>query len=134
MIGVRRIPFFLGRNVRFSSSKKPLTTEEEAESLSDFVKEGSGGSMTNLDDMRQHINSIAKDLFRGKVQTLALSYPNVLPNDRYQELFRKTTKVQLALEDRKELLQKIDSEKHISKDLLLALRYTVTVYHSGISV
>ena len=51
-----------------------------------------------------------------------LSYPDVMENDRYYSLLERCQLISWHLADKKELVDAIDSEKRISKNLLIPLR------------
>ena len=77
---------------------------------------------TNLEDFRRPLTSVMKDLFRGKLNTHILSYPDVINNETYYDLFDRCNKTQQILEQKKDLIENIDKEGKVSKDILLALR------------
>ena len=72
-----------------------------------------------------------KELFCGKFNSLVLSYPDVLSNDRYFNVENKLLDLRKALEDRKDLINKIQTENHISKDLTMSMRSHGLFAHRG---
>ena len=78
--------------------------------------------LTSIEDFREDMKPFLKEVFCGNFNTLVMSYPDVLPNDRYHHLEQKILDIRESLSQRKDLLQLIVTENKISKDLLLSLR------------
>ena len=75
-----------------------------------------------LDGHRRDMKPFMKELFCGRVDTRVFSYPDVINNDAYYDMFRRCKKVQEILKEKKNLVDNIDIDRKVSKDLLLALR------------
>jgi len=75
-----------------------------------------------LEGHRRDMKPFMKELFCGRVDTRVFSYPDVINNDSYNDMFKRCTKVQDILKEKKNLVDNIDIEGKVSKDLLLALR------------
>ena len=75
-----------------------------------------------LDEHRRDMKPFMKELFCGRVDTRVFSYPDVINNDSYNDMFKRCTKVQDTLKEKKNLVDNIDIDGKVSKDLLLALR------------
>ena len=75
-----------------------------------------------LNDHRREMKPVIKELFCGRADTRVFSYPDVLNNDAYHDMFKRCSKVQEILKEKKNLVDSIDSDGKVSKDLLLSLR------------
>ena len=54
--------------------------------------------------------------------TATLSYPDVLPKDRYHSLEERCQRAKQTLHTKRDLVDSIEQEGRVPKDLLLALR------------
>ena len=79
-------------------------------------------SRSYLDEHRRSMKPFMKELFCGRVDPRVFSYPDVINNDAYHDIFQRCGKVRNTLKDKKDLVDSIDSNGKVSKDLLLALR------------
>ena len=75
-----------------------------------------------LDKFRRQMKPVVKELFCGRVDTRIFSYPDVINNEAYDNMFQRCSSVKNILKDKKELLDSIDSDGKVSKDLLFSLR------------
>ena len=87
--------------------------------------------LSTIDEFREDMNPFVKDLFCGKFNTLVLSYPDVLTNDRYYNMENKLHDIRDVLRDRKDLLNQIPIDNQISKDLIMSLRSIGLFGHRG---
>ena len=78
--------------------------------------------LTSIDDSRQDMPPFVKGMLDGKVNTRVLSYPDVMENDRYYSLHARCQRVNDHLKAKRELVDAIDDEERISKDIMLPLR------------
>ena len=101
-------------------------TAEKLESGDGFDKSlqdiADSKQLTSIEDFREDMKPFLKEIFCGNFDTLVMSYPDVLPNDRYHHLEQKILDIRGSLSQRKDLLQLIVTDKSISKDILLSLR------------
>ena len=81
-----------------------------------------GVSRTYLDECRRPMKPFMKELFCGRADTQVFSYPDVINNDAYYDIFKRCGNVQKVLKEKIDLIERIDSDGKVSKDLLLALR------------
>ena len=79
-------------------------------------------SRTYIDDHRRDMKPVMKELFLARMDTRILSFPDVINNDAYHDIFTKCAKVKDTLEEKKGLIDSIDKNGKVSKDLLYALR------------
>ena len=75
-----------------------------------------------LDKFRRQMKPVVKELFCGRVDTRIFSYPDVINNEAYDDMFQRCSSVKNILKEKKELLDSIDSDGKVSKDLLFSLR------------
>ena len=78
--------------------------------------------LTSIEEFREDMAPFLKEMFCGNFNKLVMSYPDILPNDRYFNLEGKTQEIRECLLERKELVSAIDTDHKVSKDILLALR------------
>ena len=93
--------------------------EADASSLQDIAD---AKQLTSIEDFRGDMAPFLKEMFCGNFNTIVMSYPDILPNDRYYNLEDKILEIRECLLDRKDLVNAIDTEHKVSKDILLALR------------
>ena len=72
-----------------------------------------------------------KELYCGKFNSVVLSYPDVLGNDRYFNVENKLLDLRKALQDRQDLIDHIQTENRISKDLIMSMRSHGLFAHRG---
>ena len=72
-----------------------------------------------------------KELYCGKFNSVVLSYPDVLGNDRYFNVENKILDLRKALQDRQDLIENIPKENRISKDLIMSMRSHGLFAHRG---
>jgi hypothetical protein len=87
--------------------------------------------LSTIDEYRVPMKPFLKEVFSGRFNSIVLSYPDVLNNDRYFHVEQKVVAIRKVLTDRLDLVQNIDVEKRISKDILLALRSQGIFGHRG---
>ena len=102
--------------------KKPETAEETADRLERELVDQSPTNLTDIDGYRVAMPSLLKEVFVGKFNNAVCSYPDVLPKDRYEDLERRCQKARETFQSKRDLVDKIDQEKRVPKDLLMALR------------
>ncbi len=102
-----------------ASSSKSDNSESMIKSVEDTHK---NINLSSIDQHRQPMAPFMKEMFCGRYEPLVLSYPDVLNNDRYFNLEKRIVGIKESLEERLDLLDLIDEESRISKDLLLTLR------------
>ena len=123
--GIRTITTGLNHRNINPEAKQDKSNEKEEDTVqepSDFKPPPPEVPRTYLDDFRRPLTSVMKDLFRGKFNAHILSYPDVINNETYYDLFDRCNKTQNILEQKKDLIENIDREGKVSKDILLALR------------
>jgi acyl-CoA dehydrogenase family protein 9 len=91
-----------------------------AEALETFARQNAG--LSSIDDAREAMPPFAKGMLEGKVNIRVLSYPDVLENDRYYALQDRCDRIKKHLHSKKDLVNQIDADQKISKDVLLPLR------------
>ena len=79
-------------------------------------------SRSYIHEHKRSMKSVMKEIFCGRVDTRMLSYPDVINNDAYHDIFKRCAKVKDTLNEKKELVDSIDNNGKVSKDILLALR------------
>lgn len=114
-------------------------TRKEAEidtsnerSVEDMEKLASSSrKLANLDEFRKEMKPFLKELFAGKFDKIVLSYPDVLSNDRYYNCERKLGEISEALLNRSDLIEAIQKDDRISKDLIMSMRSLGFFGHRG---
>lgn len=116
------------RRLLLSTSSKEsqhLQHKEKDNETSNIVKELESipeKRLSSIDENRREMKPFVKELFCGRFDDTILSYPDVLNNDRYFALEDRVKSLRDMLQDKSQLIQLIDPERHISKDILLALK------------
>ena len=72
-----------------------------------------------------------KEMFCGRFNAVMLSYPDVLGNDRYFNAENKLLDLRKALESRQDLINSIEKDDRISKDLIMSMRSHGLFSHRG---
>ena len=94
------------------------TNEEKGSEASTYEPPASPViSRSYLDEHRRSMKPFMKELFCGRVDTRVLSYPDVINNDAYHDIFQRCGKVRNTLKEKKDLVDSIDSNGKVSKDL-----------------
>ena len=112
-----------------SLSNKLYTTKEK---LSDG--EGKQFDIDNIEDMakavkctpleqfREDVKPFMKEMFVGNLWKKSFAYPDILTNDRYFHINKKVNEIKESLAEKKHLIEEINSNERVSKDILLTLR------------
>ena len=105
------------------AQEKPQQSEEDVNSKpSNFEPPKPVVPRSYLDEFRRPMKPFMKELFCGRADTTIFSYPDVIDNDSYYDMFNRCSKVKDTLNEKKDLVDSIDNEGRVSKDLLLALK------------
>ncbi len=108
-------------NVVEKEKKEPPETEPiDIKALEEFSERSI--ALSSVDEVREHLASFVKGMLDGHVNTRVLSFADVIENDRYHALQARCDKIRELLQEKKDLVDAIDVEEKISKDILLPLR------------
>jgi len=105
-----------------SSSGKSATEEAADRIEQDLVHDDTKEALTQIDADRVAMPSLIKEIFVGRFNNAVMSYPDVLQKDRHQSLANRCLKAAESLREKRDLVDKIGTEKRVPKDILLALR------------
>lgn len=103
-------------------------TKSEIEQLEETAEKS---KLTSIDEFRVEMAPFLKELFCGRFNTIVLSYPDTLTNDRYFNVENKLLDLRKALESRQDYIDNIQTENYISKDLIMSMRSHGLFAHRG---
>ncbi|TRY64270.1 hypothetical protein TCAL_00457 [Tigriopus californicus] len=105
-----------------TSSNPPSSSQTKLERLAEDVRSlQENQALSTIDEFRLDIRPFAKDFFVGKFNPLVMSYPDVLPNDRYFDLKTKQLEVRNFLTTKRGQIDRIDSQRKISQEVTAPL-------------
>lgn len=109
---------YSGSELTSTTSSSSSSEKSKLERLAEDVRSlQENRALSSMDEFRLDIRPFAKDFFVGKFNPLVMSYPDVLPNDRYFDLKTKQTEIRHFLTSKCDQISRIDSDKKISEDV-----------------
>lgn len=106
-----------------STTKESLsdgeTSQFDINNIEDMAK---AIKCTPLEQFREDVKPFMKELFVGNFWKKSFAYPDILTNDRYFHLNKKIKEIKESLVEKKHLIEDINTNERVSKDILTTLR------------